>query len=76
MMNKEDKIKYYQAKYPKGSKLILTQDLPDPYTPKLKGDVFTSKGVVDSELQLLGSWRSGGSISLRLEDDHYKLLED
>jgi hypothetical protein len=75
-MNKEAKIKYYEAKYPKGSKLILTEDLPDSFTPKSKGDIFTSHGVVDSELQLLGSWKSGGSISLRLEDDHYKLIED
>ena len=70
-----DKKAIYSARYPKGSILRLTAPIEDPYTPKQVGDKFISSGVVDSEFQLLGRWLSGGSMSLRLEDDSYELVE-
>lgn len=53
--------------------LRLTAPIEDPYTPKGVGDEFISSGVVDSEMQLSGHWKSGGSMSLRLEDDSYEI---
>lgn len=72
-IDKEAKQKLYTARYPKGTVLRLTAPIEDPYTPKSVGDEFISSGVVDSEMQLSGHWKSGGSMSLRLEDDSYEI---
>lgn len=74
IIDKEMRRRLYQSRYPKGSVLRLTKPIDDPYTPKKIGDEFISSGIVDSELQLMGYWRSGGSMALRLEDDSYELV--
>ena len=63
-------IERYRRLYPKGSKLELLSDLDDPYTPKLAGDIFT----VDDAGIIHGSWASGGSLSLIIGVDNFRLV--
>lgn len=63
-------IERYRRLYPKGSKLELLSDLDDPYTPKLAGDIFT----VDDAGNIHGSWASGGSLSLIIGVDQFRLV--
>ena len=63
-------IERYRRLYPKGSKLELLSDLDDPYTPKLAGDIFT----VDDAGIIHGSWASGGSLSLIIGVDQFRLV--
>lgn len=52
-----------RKKYPRGTRLRLTADIDDPYTPKKAGDIFTVS-VVDDAGQIHGSFASGGSMAL------------
>ena len=66
-------IERYRRLYPKGSKLELLSDLDDPYTPKLAGDIFTVD-MVDDAGNIHGSWASGGSLSLIIGVDKFRLV--
>lgn len=66
-------IEWYRRLYPKGSKLELLSDLDDPYTPKLAGDIFTVD-MVDDAGNIHGSWASGGSLSLIIGVDQFRLV--
>jgi len=68
-----DKTELYRLRYPKGSRLRLTADLDDPYTPKKAGDVFTVS-FVDDAGQIHGSFASGGSIALIPEKDSFEVI--
>ena len=66
-------IEQYRKMYPKGSKLELLSDLSDPYTPKHAGDIFTVD-MVDDAGNIHGSWASGGSLSLIIGVDQFRLV--
>ncbi len=66
-------IEQYRKQYPKGSKLELLSDMSDPYTPKLAGDIFTVD-MVDDAGNIHGSWASGGSLSLIIGVDQFRLV--
>lgn len=63
----------YRREYPRGTKLRLTADMPDPYTPKLAGDIFTVS-FVDDIGQIHGSFASGGSIALIPSVDSFEVI--
>ncbi|SEW38917.1 DUF4314 domain-containing protein [[Clostridium] fimetarium] len=56
--------------YPKGMVLQLTERIDDPYSPKEVGDIFTVK-CADDNMQLHGSWKSGGSIAIVVGKDKF-----
>lgn len=66
-------IEQYRKMYPKGSKLELLSDLSDPYTPKSAGDIFTVN-MIDDAGNIHGSWASGGSLSLIIGVDQFRLV--
>lgn len=63
----------YEARYPKGTKLQLTEDIDDPYTPKKAGDTFIVD-YIDDSLQVHGRWLSGGSMALIIEKDKFEVI--
>lgn len=67
-------VEKYRALYPKGSRLELLQDLDDPFTPKFAGDIFTVD-MIDDAGNIHGSWASGGSISLIIGKDKFRLVQ-
>ena len=69
-MTKED----LAALYPAGSKLILTADIDDPYTPKHIGDIFIVSHI-DDKNQIHGRWENGGSMALIYGVDMFEVLE-
>lgn len=66
-------IERYCELYPKGSKLELLSDLSDSYTPKHAGDIF-SVDMVDDAGNIHGFWASGGSLSLIIGVDQFRLV--
>ena len=62
-------------RYPHGTRLRLTADIEDPYTPKKVGDIFTVD-YVDDIGQIHGRWASGGSIALIPEKDSFEICND
>lgn len=66
-------IDRYCELYPKGSKLELLSDLSDPYTLKFAGDIFTVD-MIDDAGNIHGSWASGGSLSLIIGVDQFRLV--
>lgn len=68
-----DKVALYQMRYTKGSKLKLTADIHDPYTPKKKGDIFIVS-FVDDAGQIHGRFVSGGSIALIPGVDAFEVI--
>lgn len=68
-----DKVAVYRARWPHGTKLRLTADIDDPYTPKKVGDIFTVD-FVDDVGQLHGKWKSGGSMALIPERDSFEIV--
>ncbi|MDE6621538.1 MAG: DUF4314 domain-containing protein [Lachnospiraceae bacterium] len=66
-------IERYRELYPKGSKLELLSDLSDPYTLKFAGDIFTVD-MIDDAGNIHGSWASGGSLSLIIGVDQFRLV--
>ena len=68
-----NKVELYRMRYPKGSKLRLTADVPDKYTPKAAGDIFTVS-FVDDAGQIHGSFASGGSMALIPEIDSFEVI--
>ena len=68
-----DKKAVYSARYPKGTKLRLTEDIDDPYTPKKVGDIFIVD-TIDDALQIHGKWVSGGSMALIIERDKFEIV--
>ena len=70
-----NKAELYRTRYPYGTKLRLTADLEDPYSPKKAGDLFVVDHVDDAG-QIHGSWVSGGSIALIPEVDSFEIYND
>ena len=68
-----DKAEYLRLRYPSETKLRLTADLDDPYTPKRAGDIFTV-GYIDDAGQIHGTWESGGSMALIPETDQFEIV--
>ena len=68
-----NKVELYRLRYPNGSKLRLTADIADPYTPKKAGDIFTVS-FVDDIGQIHGSFASGGSMALIPEIDSFEVI--
>ena len=68
-----DKKAVYSARYPKGTKLQLLEDIDDPYTPKKKGDIFIVD-TIDDALQIHGRWVSGCSMALIIERDKFEIV--
>lgn len=66
--------KELEEKYPKGTKLRLTDPINDEYTPKDVGDIFTVS-FADDNMQLHGSWSSGGSMALIVGVDSFEVIE-
>lgn len=66
-------IEQYRKMYPKGSKLELLSNLDDPYTPKSAGDIFTVN-MIDDAGNIHGFWVSGGSLSLIIGVDQFRLV--
>lgn len=66
-------IEYYRLRYPQGTKLRITKDIDDPYTPKKAGDIFTV-GNIDDASQIHGHWESGGSMALIIGQDEFEVL--
>lgn len=66
-------IEQYRKMYPKGSKLELLSDLSDLYTPKSAGDIFTVN-MIDDAGNIHGFWSSGGSLSLIIGVDQFRLV--
>lgn len=69
-----DKVELYRMRYPRGSRLRLTADIADPYTPKVAGDVFTVN-FVDDAGQIHGSFASGGSMALVPGVDSFEVID-
>ena len=67
-------VEQYRTAYPKGSRLELLEDLDDPFTPKMAGDIFTVD-MIDDAGNIHGSWASGGSISLIIGKDKFRLVQ-
>ena len=67
-----NRVAVYREKWPHETKLRLTADIAEPYTPKKAGDIFTVD-FVDDMAQLHGSWKSGGSIALIPERDSFQI---
>lgn len=68
-----DKPAVYRARWPHGTKLRLTKDIEDPYTPKRAGDIFIVD-FVDDVGQIHGCWKSGGSMALIPERDSFEIV--
>ncbi len=68
-----NKAEHLGMRYPRGTRLRLTADLPDRFTPKKAGDIFTVK-FVDDAGQLHGRWDSGGSMALIPEVDKFEIV--
>lgn len=66
---------FYEAKYPKGTIVELTEAIDDPYTPKPVGARF-KVNFVDDALQLHGCWLSPnrGSMAIDIEHDEFRIV--
>lgn len=69
-----DKKAYYEARYPRGTIVELTEPIEDPFAPKPAGARFRVKDI-DDALQLHGSWLppQKGSIAVDIEHDHFRI---
>lgn len=67
----------YEARYPAGTVVELTEPIDDPYTPKPIGARFRVDSV-DDAFQLHGSWLppNQGSMAIDIEYDHFKIVSD
>ncbi len=66
-----NKAGHLGMRYPQGTRLRLTEDLQDRFTPKKAGDIFTVH-YADDAGQLHGRWDSGGGMALIPEIDNLK----
>lgn len=69
------KTEELRKRYPKGSRVELTEDLEDPYHPLPKG----SRGTVtllDDAQQLHVSWDDGGCLALIFGIDSFRIIKD
>lgn len=72
-----DKKALYEARYPHGTIIELTEPIEDPYgSSKPAGSRF-KVDFVDDALQLCGSWLppQSGSIAVIIEEDSFKVVE-
>lgn len=69
----EMKKQLYSARYPRGTRLKLTAPIDDPYSPKEAGDIFTVD-FIDDAFNIHGHWKSGGSIAIIIEKDHFEIV--
>lgn len=60
-------------RYPKGTKLRLTEPIDDKYSPKAVGDILTVDFIDDAYL-IHGSWKSGGSIAIIIGLDEFEVV--
>lgn len=65
----------YEARYPKGTIIELTEPIEDEYSPKPVGSRFRVDHV-DDALQLQGVWLAPakGSIAVIIEHDQFKIV--
>lgn len=68
-------VSVLEMMFPTGTKLRITEDIQDPYTPKKAGDIFTVD-YIDDVGNIHGSWASGGSISLIYGKDKFEVVEE
>ena len=66
--------KELEEKYPKGTKLRMTAPINDDYTPKKVGDIFTVS-YADDNMQLHGTWSTGGSMALIVGLDSFEVVK-
>ena len=64
-----------QLLYPAGTKLRLTKEIDDPYTPKDVGDIFTVD-YIDDIGNIHGNWESGGTMALVSGVDSYEIITE
>ena len=69
----KEQIKAIKERYPKGTKLELTDDLYDPYTVIPKGTVGTVKAV-DDMCTIHMHWENGSSLGLIPGQDSFKVI--
>lgn len=68
-----NKVEYYRIKYPRGTKLRLTEAIEDKFTPKKVGDIFIVD-YIDDAGQIHGVWQSGGSIAIIIGLDSFEVV--
>lgn len=68
-----NKAEYLRLRYPRGTRLRLTEDVADEFTPKKSGDIFTVS-FIDDAGQIHGKWQSGGSMALIPEIDKFEIV--
>ncbi|MCM1219620.1 MAG: DUF4314 domain-containing protein [Lachnospiraceae bacterium] len=67
-------VEHYRRLYPRGSRLELLEDMEDPYTPKKAGDILTVSRIDDGG-NIHGIWDSGGSLSIIIGVDRFRLVQ-
>lgn len=70
-----NKVEYYRMRYPSGTKLRLTSPIEDPYDPKSVGDIMTVD-YIDDMAQIHGSWKSGDTLAIIIEQDDFEIVND
>ena len=70
-----NQVEYYRMRYPSGTKLRLTSPIQDPYSPKSVGDIMVVEYIEDMA-QIHGSWSSGGSLAIIIEQDDFEIVND
>ncbi|MBO5031671.1 MAG: DUF4314 domain-containing protein [Lachnospiraceae bacterium] len=68
-----NKAEYLRLRYPHGTRLKLTEDVADEFTPKKAGDIFMVD-YIDDAGQIHGNWQSGGSMALIPEIDKFEIV--
>lgn len=67
----------YEARYPAGTVVELTEPIEDPYTPKPVGARF-QVDLIDDMMQVHGHWLppQSGSMAIDIEHDKFKIVND
>lgn len=75
---KIDKKALYEARYPAGTIVELTEPIDDPYGGSKPAGARFKVNSVDSMLQLQGHWLppASGSIAIIIEEDSFRVVAE
>ncbi len=74
MEEKAHMLEEWRARCPKGTRLRLTGDLDDPFSPKKKGETCVVE-YIDDAGNIHAFWESGGSLALIIGLDSFETAD-